>query len=116
MVRLLVTIAEATQSGLDLQELAGEAIAEFARYNAWLLTRKGIATDREVVTIIALADRCEADARAAWTEYIVELSKAAREDLCDVLRSVVERLQTARTTNAIDPEGLDIPEELLRDL
>jgi hypothetical protein len=113
LVHLLVTIAEAAPSTLRLQELAGEGIAEMARYNAWVLTRKGQASDRELVAMEFLEGRCTDDARAAWEHYTRVLSGEARAQAEAALEAAASRLRTARVTNTIDTADLDIPEELL---
>ena len=113
LVHLLVTIAEAAPSTLRLQELAGEGIAELARYNAWVLTRKGQVTDRELVAMEFLEGRCTDDARAAWEHYTGVRTAEARAQAEAALESAAARLRAARATNTIDTDDLDIPEDLL---
>jgi hypothetical protein len=113
LVHLLVTIAEAAPSTLRLQELAGEGIAELARYNAWVLTRKGQATDRELVAMEFLEGRCTDDARTAWSHYTSVRTPEARSQAESALASAATRLRAARTTDTIDPTDLNIPDDLL---
>jgi hypothetical protein len=114
LVQLMMRIIESPGSGLDLVELAGELVAETARFNVWVLGRKSRSTAHELWNIASLEDRCFDDCSSAWDRYATELGdkSSSRDQLRSTMRSVTDRLRAARTGDSVEFEDPEMPEEL----
>jgi hypothetical protein len=103
LVGLLARVADSPESGLDLVMLAGEAIAEVARFNMWVLERKGEVADDELWAMASVEEEALDECRAARDRYLASAGDpSAREDLESAIRTWTERLRAAMT-GELDP-------------
>lgn len=119
LVYLMVRIIESPRSGLDLVELAGELIAETARFNVWVLGRKSRSTTAELWNMAALEDKCLADCSSAWDTYSTAADStiagdrpSSRAELRSTMRSATDQLRAARIDDSAEFDDPDMPEEL----
>jgi hypothetical protein len=110
----MVTSASA---GLDLLEAAGELIAEDARFNRWIHSRKSTFSAKELWNLAALARNAQSECANTWDGYISSATGAERatrqQEVLELLASYKSRMQSTRQTGIVGFDDPDIPEELL---
>jgi hypothetical protein len=113
MVDLMIDILRSLEIGLGTVELAGELIAEDARYNAWVYGRKPRSTEAELWNIVVWAHRLQKTCEDAWKRFAsASDAPRVREDLQSTLRSVTERLRAARISDAVEFDDPDMPDDI----
>lgn len=113
LTELMAVIAQSPSAGLGVVELAGELMAENARFNQWAYDRKTRSTARDLWNISAILNSCASDCLSAWRVYSRSGDKAASRDvMLEVLRSTTSRLRESRLNEAIEFDDPSMPEEL----
>ena len=109
----MIEILQSLAIGLRIVELAGELIAEHARFHAWVYARKPRSTEAELWNLAVWDDRCESECKEAWKRFEAASDvPQVREELCSTLRSVAERFRAARANDGIDFDDPDMPEDI----
>lgn len=111
---LLATVVRSPSVGLHVVELAGELIAEHARFNKWAYERKSRSTAIELWNIAALADGCYSDCLSAWRNFVT--ASADKQGKLDEFQAVVSvslnKLRSAREDDSVDFDDPSMPQEL----
>ena len=116
LVAMLATMTTSTAVGLDLVEVVGELIAEDARFNKWVFSRKADSTAVELWNLAALASKHAEGCTFAWNAFLAASGESRHtkyRELVELLRGYRAHLQEIRQTGVVDFRDPDMPAELL---
>lgn len=110
---LMIMVIQSPSTGLKTVELAGELIAESARFNQWAHERKSRSTADEMWNISALLNHCHSDCLSAWQNLVASTEReASLEALLAMLMAALDSLKRARESDHIEFVDPSMPPEL----
>jgi hypothetical protein len=116
VVDILQEIILSPEVGLDLVGAAEKLIAEYSRFNEWVLDRKAASSAADLWNLASLAETSREALSAAWNncqEGDGVAGDVRYGDLVVLIIGLRDEMRESRESNSVSHQDPDIPPELL---